>query len=264
MQIPTQKSTLWTIFLTLTVAYIIVFVAKVVYAERSTRTAPGNVPPFECAIAPFGFTPDWGSMNSLEKLSRSFCHIDPKEFIPPPLYDIAALQTPLEELNQEPRTQVQKNILTMKLFYSTRHFGTYDLDSNEYVTLDHPGIDFKMPIGTPVHAIAGGIVSSTTQHDDGLGNTIIIEHRLPRTQEKIYSIYGHLNQILVNRSDIIHPGTLIGTVGTTGNTSAPHLHLQIDRDRGLLRHIPYVPPPGVTIEQATRWTIHPMEFIENY
>ncbi|MBI3336378.1 M23 family metallopeptidase [Candidatus Peregrinibacteria bacterium] len=264
MQTPTQKATLWTIFLTLTVTYTFVFVAKVVYAERTPRTSSDNFPPLECAISPFGFTPDWGSMDNLEKLSRSFCHIDPKEFIPPPPYDITALKTPLEELNHEPKTQVQKNILTMKLFYSTRHFGIYDLDSDEYVTPDHPGIDFKMPAGTLVYAIAGGIVNSVEQKNEGLGNTIILEHRLPDTREKVYSIYGHLSHTLVHPGESVSPGSLIGTVGTTGNTSAPHLHLQIDRDRGLIRHIPYIPAPGITVEQANRWTIHPMEFIENY
>ena len=259
-----RHRTLWTIFLTLTITYATVFTVKMIQAERTTRTSPDSSPSFECAIEPFGFAADWGNMDSVEELSRSFCRINPKEFVLPPPYDIAVLQTPLKELNQEPKTQVQKNILTMKLFYSTRHFGTYDLDSNQYVTTDHPGIDFKMPAGTPVQAIAGGIVNSTEQKEEGLGNTIIIEHRLPGTREKVYSIYGHLNHIIVHRGEFVNPGSIIATVGTTGNTSSPHLHLQIDRDRGLIRHIPYVPATDITIEQANRWTIHPMEFIENY
>lgn len=265
MQTPTScKIPLWTIFLTLTITYTIVFIAKVVLAEHSARTSPNTISPFECAIEPFGFTADWGKMESAEELSRTFCRIPLREFVPPPPYDLAALETPLSELNTEPRTSIQQNLLTMKLFYSTRHFGTYNLDSGEYITPDHPGIDLKMPAGTPVRTIAGGVVNNIERKPDGLGNTIIIEHHLPNTHEKVYSIYGHLNHVLVNISESVSPGRLIGTVGTSGNTAAPHLHLQIDRDRGLLRHIPYVPAPGITVAEATRWVVHPMEFIEQY
>lgn len=264
MPTPTRKTTLWTIFLTLTLTYTSVFVAKVVDAQRNNPLPQDPFPSFECAIEPFGFTPQWGNMDSLEELSRSFCHINPNEFVSPPPYDIDALKTPLDDLNANTQTISAQKLITMKLFYSTRPFGSYDLDSDEYVSPDHPGMDIKMPIGTPVRAIAGGTVNNIETKKDGLGNTVIIEHHLPDTNEKVFSIYGHLNHILVNRGNILAPGTIIGTVGSTGNTSNPHLHLQIDRDRGLIRHLPYVPLPGIKVEQAVRWTIHPMEFIENY
>lgn len=264
MPTPVRRVTLWTIFLTLTLTYTFVFVAKVVSAERSTRTPFDPFPSFECAIHPFGFAADWGKMESIEKLSRSYCRIHPTEFVSPPPYDIDALQTPLEELNANTQSIDTQKLITMKLFYSTRPFGTYDLDSDEYVSPDHPGMDIKMPIGTPVRAIAGGTVNNIEIKKDGLGNTVVIEHHLSDTNEKVFSVYGHLNHILVNRGESVSPGTLIGTIGTSGNTFNPHLHLQIDRDRGVLRHIPYIPPPGATLQEATRWTIHPMEFIENY
>lgn len=225
--------------------------------SSSTVTSLGT---FTCAISPFGAVPDWGAMTTDAQFSRSFCQIDPKEFVPPPTYDIAALQTPAASLHAAANSS-DAAVLTAKLFYSTRYMGKYDLDSADLVNLGHPAIDYKMPLGTPIRAIAAGTVDSVV--DDGakdLGLHVTIRHVLP-THETVYSIYGHMQQAMVNAGDVVETGQTIGTVGCTGNCTKPHLHLQIDRDRGEKVHTPYVAPPGATRSDVTRWTINPVDFI---
>ncbi|OGJ56008.1 hypothetical protein A2635_00900 [Candidatus Peribacteria bacterium RIFCSPHIGHO2_01_FULL_51_9] len=257
--------TFWTIVLTCAVIVTGVMITHLVSARYAVLPMEPTVPiAFGCAIEPFGFTPRWGAMKSDAELARNFCEISPTEFIQPPLYDIDTLQFPLADLNDEGVSADVQDMITSKLFYSTRHFGLYNLDSGEYVANTHPGIDFKMPKGTPVSAIAGGRVNRVMREDGGLGNAVIVEHILPRTQERIFSVYGHLDMILVQEGLIVKPGHIIGIVGDSGDARGSHLHLQIDRDRGLLRHQPYVPARDTPLEETAKWTVHPMEFIEQY
>ena len=151
--------TFWTIVLTCAVIVTGIMITHLVSARYATPQETLSVPTedFGCAIEPFGLTPRWGVMRSDAELERTFCEIPLKEFIQPLAYDIESLQIPLAQLNDD-HSEEARNVITSKLFYSTRHFGLYDLDSDEYVSSDHPGMDFKMPKGTPVSAIAGGPV----------------------------------------------------------------------------------------------------------
>lgn len=85
----------------------------------------------------------------------------------------------------------------------------------------HWGIDIKAPAGSVVGAISGGVVKRVYT-DTVYGKVIIIDHG-----EGIYSLYMHLQSQLVKEGDRIERGTLIGRVGNTGYSTAPHLHLSI-------------------------------------
>lgn len=257
--------TFWTIVLTCTVIVTAIMITHLVSARY---TAPqllylGENAEFGCAIEPFGFTPHWGAMKSDAELQQTFCDISPAKFVQTPLYDIDALQIPLEELNDDNSAEAEA-LITSKLFYSTRHFGLHDLDSGEYRANSHTGMDFKMPKGALVSAVAGGRVNRIMRERGGLGNAVILEHALPVTRERVFSVYGHLDMILMEEGMVVKPGHSIGTVGDSGDAKGSHLHLQIDRDRGLLRHEPFVSPVNMTLEEAAKWTIHPMDFIEQY
>jgi murein DD-endopeptidase MepM/ murein hydrolase activator NlpD len=88
----------------------------------------------------------------------------------------------------------------------------------------HSGIDLAAARGTPVMAtlpgIATVIVSAT-----GYGLHVIIDHG-----GGLSSLYGHLNTIVVLSGDYVTAGQVIGTVGSTGNATGPHLHFEIRRD----------------------------------
>lgn len=85
----------------------------------------------------------------------------------------------------------------------------------------HHGVDLAAPAGTPVLACADGIVQ-ITGYDDIYGNYIIIRHAGNRE-----SLYGHLSRIKIELHDEVKSGTIIGNVGSTGQSTGPHLHFEI-------------------------------------
>jgi len=85
----------------------------------------------------------------------------------------------------------------------------------------HKGIDLAAPRGTPVQSCAGGTVIYTG-YDSIYGNHVIIRH--DGTKE---SLYGHLASISVTLQQTVKSGTIIGTVGSTGQSTGPHLHFEI-------------------------------------
>ena len=192
-----------------------------------------------------------------------YAAIDATEYVPLPAYDIRELQTPLSALNRSPRDAEAQRLITGKLFYSTRFMGQYDLDGGEW-SGTHPGVDYKMPHGTPVRAIAGGSVHAIAHEEKGLGNSIIIEHRLPTTGERVFSIYGHLDAIAVEPGDAVRAGDDIGTVGQSGDATLPHLHLQIDRDDGSAPHHVYTPGANASRAEVMKHLLHPVDLIERY
>ena len=89
----------------------------------------------------------------------------------------------------------------------------------------HKGIDMIAPIGTPVMAARGGEVVRAEPSTGGFGNVVVIDHG-----GGIQSYYGHMSAIEVKKGDHVEVGTLVGKVGSTGRSSAPHLHFEVRRD----------------------------------
>ncbi len=85
----------------------------------------------------------------------------------------------------------------------------------------HTGTDIAAPEGTPVlAAMAGKVLLADTL--GGYGLTIALEHS-DGTQQ---TLYGHLSEIFVRPGELIQQGAVIGRVGSTGNSTGPHLHLE--------------------------------------
>jgi murein DD-endopeptidase MepM/ murein hydrolase activator NlpD len=85
----------------------------------------------------------------------------------------------------------------------------------------HAGIDYGIPTGTEVRVAANGLVVIATPRIV-TGNSVVVEH-LPG----VYSLYYHLDQILVKEGDMLQAGDLIGLSGATGLATGPHLHWEI-------------------------------------
>lgn len=106
----------------------------------------------------------------------------------------------------------------------TSHFGdrrTYAYSDGNETAAIHNGIDLGAPTGTPIYAPAGGRVRMATSRIV-TGGTIVIEH-LP----SVYTLYYHLHTIDVSVGDVVERGDIIGTVGSTGLSTGPHLHWEI-------------------------------------
>jgi len=85
----------------------------------------------------------------------------------------------------------------------------------------HPGLDLSAPLGTPVHAPAGGVVTRAGYFGD-YGLMVEIDHGNGLT-----SRYGHLSRVSVRAGDRVARADLLGHTGATGRVSAPHLHYEI-------------------------------------
>ena len=85
----------------------------------------------------------------------------------------------------------------------------------------HTGLDFPARSGTPVAAAGRGCVESVGW-DAGYGRLVVIRHRLGMT-----SWYAHLSRIDVPRGRCVVAGDRIGRVGSTGNSTGPHLHFEL-------------------------------------
>jgi hypothetical protein len=85
----------------------------------------------------------------------------------------------------------------------------------------HSGTDLGADQGTPVIAVTDGKVA-IADFLGGYGLTVVLRHEKD-TQE---SLYGHLSRILVQPGEEVTQGTVIGLVGTTGNSTGPHLHFE--------------------------------------
>ncbi|MDW7649768.1 MAG: peptidoglycan DD-metalloendopeptidase family protein [Bacillota bacterium] len=87
----------------------------------------------------------------------------------------------------------------------------------------HNGVDFGAPFGTPVYAAASGRVVSAS-YKRGWGNLVIISHGTYNT------FYAHLRTFSVKPGEIVEKGQKIAQVGSTGNSTGPHLHFEIHKN----------------------------------
>ncbi len=231
-------------------------------SSESIAPVPEDFPAFDHAVYPVSRVPNWGAMKTPAEWNRDYDGMDRKEFVRIPRYDLEDLTTPMAQILKKRDDPESVRLITEKLFYSTRFFGSYDTDAGEF-TGDHAGIDLKLPTGTPVVSVAGGRVNAVIREESGLGLHVIIEHRLGG--ETYYSIYGHLSAVGVREGQDLSAGAYVGAVGSTGRSSAPHLHLQIDLGGpGEDPHAVYWPGVVPTREEAAAHTVHPLTFIESH
>ena len=102
----------------------------------------------------------------------------------------------------------------------TSHFGMRKHPKLKSNVL-HNGVDIKASIGTPVLATGPATVKKVG-YSERAGKYIILEHN-----DRFSTKYYHLSSIHVAENEIIHEGSIIGEVGTTGSSFGPHLHYEI-------------------------------------
>ncbi len=103
----------------------------------------------------------------------------------------------------------------------TSAFGETRYSQSSGGTRPHKGIDIAAPAGTSIAATAEGIVLVAGRESE-YGRLVCIDHGHGYT-----TMYGHLHQIHVKVGDRVQAGQTVGTVGTSGNTTGPHLHYEV-------------------------------------
>ncbi len=89
----------------------------------------------------------------------------------------------------------------------------------------HWGMDFSAKTGTPIYATGDGRIARADARAVGFGNHVRIDHGFGYV-----SIYAHMDKIVVRRGNKVKRGDLIGYVGNTGRSVAPHLHYEVHKD----------------------------------
>ena len=91
----------------------------------------------------------------------------------------------------------------------------------------HAGIDLAAPGGTPIYAAASGYVQVAGWSSGGYGNYVIIYHGSMSDGNAYSTLYGHMKSVATSAGKYVKQGELIGYVGSTGNSTGNHLHLEV-------------------------------------
>ena len=89
----------------------------------------------------------------------------------------------------------------------------------------HAGMDFSAKTGTPIYSTGNGVVKKTKRSRRGYGNYIEIDHGYGYV-----TLYAHMQKFIVKRGQKVKRGEVIGYVGNTGTSVAPHLHYEVHKD----------------------------------
>jgi murein DD-endopeptidase MepM/ murein hydrolase activator NlpD len=89
----------------------------------------------------------------------------------------------------------------------------------------HTGMDFTAPTGTEIFATGNGVIKNVVRSKKGYGNHIVIDHGFAYE-----TLYAHMSKFNVIKGQKIRRGDVIGYVGSTGTSTAPHLHYEVHKD----------------------------------
>lgn len=93
----------------------------------------------------------------------------------------------------------------------------------------HTGVDFAAPTGTPIRAAQAGYVRFSGWKG-GYGKAVIVQHN-----DRFATLYGHASQLRVRKGQFVRAGQVIANVGSTGESSGPHLHFEV-LDNGVAKN----------------------------
>jgi murein DD-endopeptidase MepM/ murein hydrolase activator NlpD len=105
--------------------------------------------------------------------------------------------------------------------------------------INHYGIDIAGKLGYPVYAVDNGVVVYAGWNNWGYGNVVVIDHG-----NGWQSLYAHLSRILVQCGQAVYQGDMIGAIGSTGNSTGPHLHFELRHEKyGKVNPWNFLPKP---------------------
>lgn len=120
---------------------------------------------------------------------------------------------------------------TLTTSYITSQYGSR-LHPIQGIIKNHAGIDIGGSTGNPVYAAADGVIIYSQYNTGGYGNMVMIDHGTNSEGIKIVTLYGHGNKLLRNVGESVKQGELIMEMGSTGNSTGPHVHFEV-RENGV-------------------------------
>ncbi len=119
---------------------------------------------------------------------------------------------------------------TLESSYITSPYGSR-LHPIQGVIKNHDGIDIGGSTGDPVYAAADGIIIYSAFNTGGYGNMVMIDHGLNSEGVKIVTLYAHGDKLLKSVGETVKQGDVIMEMGSTGNSTGPHVHFEV-RENG--------------------------------
>lgn len=111
----------------------------------------------------------------------------------------------------------------------------------------HYGIDLAAPIGTPIYALADGVVEKAGPAS-GFGMWVVLRHT-----DGTSSVYGHINRSVVEAGQQVKAGEQIAEVGNKGQSTGPHLHLEVwEQDGTKTNPLPWLAERGINVTGPAR------------
>ena len=98
----------------------------------------------------------------------------------------------------------------------------------------HTGIDFGAPTGTPIYATGNGKVIKVVMKKTGYGRHVILDHGF-----SYHTLYAHMSKVEVKVGQEVKRGEIIGRVGSTGTSTAPHLHYEVIHKKKKINPLPF-------------------------
>lgn len=98
----------------------------------------------------------------------------------------------------------------------------------------HAGLDFSAPIGAEIYATGDGIVEKVKYRRNGYGKHVVINHGYGYK-----TLYAHMSKYIVRKGQKIKRGQILGYVGNTGSSTAPHLHYEVIKNGRKINPISY-------------------------
>lgn len=134
---------------------------------------------------------------------------------------------------------------------------TQGIISQGFRKYQHEGIDIAGAIGTPIFAAASGTVVKAGWDDWGLGNVIEIKHPTNGS----LTVYGHNRRLLVSKGQQVNQGQIIAEMGSTGNSTAPHLHFEFYQNSRLALDPLHLLPASIAAKKPIERPVSPSQLI---
>lgn len=99
----------------------------------------------------------------------------------------------------------------------------------------HTGIDLAAKVGSEIRPVVSGKVVKVEKNWIGYGFHVVVEH-----EDGHETLYAHMSKISVGEGQMVDKQTVLGEVGSTGNSTGPHLHLEVRRGGKLVNPSDYV------------------------
>lgn len=234
--------------------------------------------PFVGTTMPIKQVPNWVNLTDAQRV-MNWEDLPSSKKMALPAYNLSAMK---RGQVWRPNNESDRNTY---ITYPVPNLGNYELDATEN-SGSHTGVDIKTLVGTPVHAIADGIVWKAEYQATGFGRYVVIAHvgvpdpDVEGQTTTLYSVYAHMSSYSVRAGQKVSKNDVIGKTGMSGMATAPHLHFQIDRMNAPFH--PYWPftwkdlsrtritsyfeavRQGFNKSNAIKYTVHPILFSEKF